>query len=114
MSGPVVRLRSDLSASGLTRDAIDAVAGDYACALRSRTTPAWEAFYRSLYAAVSNLGPARGERAVRARLALRSILTDDLGAALFAGARADPDPPPSRRTRRCEIRGNSRPPRWRA
>lgn len=82
----VARLCADLSTSGVPAGAVNAVAADYACALRSRTAPAWEAFYRALFAAMAAIGPAAGDTAERARQSLMLILTDDLGSTLFAPA----------------------------
>jgi hypothetical protein len=84
----LARLRADLVASGLATPDVDAIAADYACALRSRTTAAWEAFYNALFAAMNALAarPPAGGRAEHARRSLTLILTDDLGTELFAPA----------------------------
>jgi hypothetical protein len=92
MNGPVTRLHADLTSAGIAREAAASVAGDYACALRSGTAPAWEAFYRALHAAVCDVTPPADELAARARRSLHLILTDDLGAVLFPAPALVPRP----------------------
>lgn len=90
---PVQALRTDLRRAGVQIKERIAVCAAYRAALTVRTDRAWEDFYGAVYRELTRLQPAAADDAlaIDARLSLRRIVEDDLGARLFPPVASEPD-----------------------